>query len=324
MASRLSASNALAGLTLDRMVECRGDKVWLASRLNHPSTRIVLLQRGRALTQAGQNSASLVYLRPEQWSQMGLDSEYCAFLGVGDPGAVFAISVNDSQAQQVVAETGHCFANLRSTMPMLSTDDAALAAYARALNLWQANHRYCGRCGSRTRVDTGGFRLLCTSSACALEHFPRLDPAVIVIIGYQGRCLLGRQSSWPEGVYSTLAGFVEPGESLEDAVTREVLEEAGVQLAGMHYHSSQPWPFPSSLMLGFVAEAASDTIRLGDELEDVRWFDVEELEQGVMARKLMLSSPISVSHRLISHWLHHEHGVDLADWRLKSRELNGL
>ena len=265
--------------------------------------------------QADDNSASLVMLRPDQWAQMGLESDYHAFLGVGDEGAVFAISIKDSHARQIVTQTGHRFASLRSTMPMLSTSEAGLAAYARALNLWQANHRFCGRCGNQTRADTGGFRMLCTSSDCALEHFPRLDPAIIVIIGYQGRCLLGRQSSWPKGVYSTLAGFVEPGESLEDAVRREVHEEAGVQLAGMHYHSSQPWPFPSSLMLGFVAEALSDTISLGNELEDVRWFDVEELEQGVMTRKLMLSSPVSVSHRLIAHWLDAEHGVDLADWR---------
>ena len=315
MQSPLSANNVLAGLTLDRMAEYRDDKQWLAGRLNHPSTRIVLLQGGRALIQTEDSNASLVMLRPEQWSQMGLESDYCAFLGVGEPGAVFAISIKDSHARQVVAQTGHRFAGLRSAMSMLSTSEAGLAAYARALNLWQANHRFCGRCGSQTQADTGGFRMLCTSSDCALEHFPRLDPAIIVIIGYQGRCLLGRQSSWPKGVYSTLAGFVEPGESLEDAVNREVFEEAGVQLTGMHYHSSQPWPFPSSLMLGFVAEAASDTISLGDELEDVRWFDVDELKQGVRARKLMLSSPVSVSHRLIAHWLQTEHGVDLADWR---------
>lgn len=300
------------------MAEYREDKAWLASRLTDPSTRIVLLQKGRTLIRRDGGSASLVMLQPEQWSQLGLQSDYCVFLGVAEQQAVFAISTQDVQAEQVTARAGHQFASLRSAMSMLSSSEAGLAAYARAMNLWQRNHRFCGRCGSHTQADNGGFRMLCTNSECAREHFPRLDPAIIVIIGYQGRCLLGRNSSWPKGVYSTLAGFVEPGESLEDAVRREVHEEAGVQLAGMHYHSSQPWPFPSSLMLGFVAEAASDKIDLGDELEDVRWFDLEQLEQGVMAGKLMLSSPISVSHRLIAHWVQSEHGVDMTDWQRES------
>ena len=300
------------------MAEYREDKAWLASRLTDPSTRIVVLQKGRALIRADDSGASLVMLQPEQWDQLGLQSDYCVFLGIADQRAVFAFSTGDVDAAEITARAGHRFASLRSVMSMLTSSEAGLAAYARAMNLWQLNHRFCGRCGSHTRADTSGFRMLCTNSDCALEHFPRLDPAIIVIIGYQGRCLLGRNSNWPKGVYSTLAGFVEPGESLEDAVHREVHEEAGVRLAGMHYHSSQPWPFPSSLMLGFVAEAASDKIRLGDELEDVRWFDVKQLEQGVMAGKLMLSSPISVSHRLIAHWLQTEHGVDMTEWQRES------
>jgi NAD+ diphosphatase len=312
-------NNVLSGLALDRMAENRLDEAWLAGRLNHPSTRIVLLQRGRTLVRDGDPQASLALLRPEEWSSMALKSEYCAFLGVEKQAAVFAISVEEDQARQVTQQTGHRFQGLRSVIPQLSTEEAGLAAYARALNLWQANHRFCGRCGSATQVDTGGFRMQCTDSACGMEQFPRLDPAVIVIIGYQGRCLLGRQSNWPKGVYSTLAGFVEPGESLEDAVIREVMEESGVELARMAYHSSQPWPFPSSLMLGFVAEAASATIKLGDELEEVRWFDLEELEQGVLSRKLMLSSPASISHRLIADWLRSEHKVDLAQWRAASQ-----
>jgi NAD+ diphosphatase len=139
----------------------------------------------------------------------------------------------------------------------------------------------------------------CTHAACATDHFPRLDPAIIVLVTDGERALLGRQATWPEGRYSTIAGFVEPGESLEDAVAREVLEETGVPVLEADYHSSQPWPFPSSLMIGFTAQAASASVpRAGEELEDVRWFTRSEVAAGVPG----LPPPQSVSFRLIEHW----------------------
>jgi len=313
-------SNPLAGLSLDRRSEFRDNTDWLEKCQNHPTTCVLLVNRGRILVRDDPARTQLALLDPGQWQDLGLGSDFCAFLGMDSTGAVFAHSIPDARVDTVLAGAGYRFAGLRSLLTQLDGNQAGLAAYARALDLWQANHRFCGRCAAPTRIDSAGFRRLCTNTDCALEQFPRLDPAIIVIIGYRGRCLLGRQTGWPPGVYSTLAGFVEPGESLEDAVHREVAEEAGVQLASMQYHSSQPWPFPSSLMLGFVAEAASDTICLGDELEDVRWFDLEQLRRGVGANKLVLSSPVSVSHRLIRHWIMSEHGVDPNDWRPTKRD----
>jgi NAD+ diphosphatase len=139
----------------------------------------------------------------------------------------------------------------------------------------------------------------CTSAACGIDHFPRLDPAIIVLVTDGERALLGRQASWPEGRYSTIAGFVEPGESLEDAVAREVLEETGVTVLESEYHSSQPWPFPSSLMIGYTARAAAGSVaRADEELEDVRWFSREDVATGFPG----LPPPQSVSFRLIEHW----------------------
>ncbi|MBM5812085.1 MAG: NAD(+) diphosphatase [Gammaproteobacteria bacterium] len=191
------------------------------------------------------------------------------------------------------------FADLRAIAGLLSHEDAGLLAYARAMVAFRGGHRYCGSCGAPTRTGQSGHVMVCTRGSCAAESFPRLDPAVIVLVQDGERALLGRQSVWPPGRYSTIAGFVEPGESLEDAVRREVLEETGIEVAGIRYHSSQPWPFPRSLMLGFHAEAATTAITLGDgELEDARWFTRAELASGTP--RLPLGG--SIAWRLIQDW----------------------
>ena len=190
---------------------------------------------------------------------------------------------------------------LRPLAPMLPDDSASLLAYARALVLWRSRHRFCGVCGARNLPARAGHVMRC--SRCSNETFPRLDPAIIVLVTDASgeRALLGRQASWPPGRYSTIAGFVEPGESLEDAVVREVLEETGVQVGDVEYQSSQPWPFPSSLMLGFRAVARSEAITLRDgELEDARWFTRADVEAGHPA----LPPPGAISARLIDGWFH--------------------
>jgi NAD+ diphosphatase len=168
-------------------------------------------------------------------------------------------------------------------------------------------------CGAPVVVVTAGHRARCTNPDCAIEHFPRVDPAMIVIVSYGDACLLGRQATWPERRYSTLAGFVEPGESLEDTVRREVFEEAGVRVGDCAYHSSQPWPFPASLMVGFTAEAVDPTIRLGGELAEARWFTADDIVRGLAERTLGLSPPVSVSFRLIEHWMRENAGVELRE-----------
>ena len=177
-----------------------------------------------------------------------------------------------------LAELGQ-FQELRQVAALLDAPDAAILAHARAMAYWHQRHRFCGDCGSPTESREGGYVRVCSNAQCGQHHFPRSDPAIIVLVESGNRCLLGRKSSWPAGQYSTIAGFVEPGECIEGAVIREVSEETGVQVGEIHYQSSQPWPFPSSLMLGFRARAVESTIRVDqDELrrEDAQWFTREE------------------------------------------------
>ena len=195
---------------------------------------------------------------------------------------------------------GTRLAELRPLAPELPASEAGLLAYARALSLWRLRNRFCGSCGAAMLATRAGHALVC-QGADGHEVFPRIDPAIIVLVTDAERALLGRQPGWPPGRYSTIAGFVEPGESLEDAVIREVREETGVEVAALNYHSSQPWPFPASLMLGFQATAGRDTrIRLNGELEDAAWFSRDDLASG----RILLPPPHAIAHRLISAWLH--------------------
>ncbi|MGQ9815345.1 MAG: NAD(+) diphosphatase, partial [Candidatus Roseilinea sp.] len=176
---------------------------------------------------------------------------------------------------------------------------------ARAMAYWHQHSRFCSDCGSPTVSEQAGHARRCINSACGRRHFPRLDPAIIVLVMSPSgeRALLGRQPSWPAGRYSTLAGFVEPGESVEQAVAREVYEETGVRLSELRYFGSQSFPFPASLMLGFHAEAATDQITLHDgELADARWFTRQELRAGLDAGTLGLPPRFAISHQLISAW----------------------
>jgi NAD+ diphosphatase len=159
---------------------------------------------------------------------------------------------------------------------------------------------FCGACGTAARPEAGGNTRICMNADCGRVIFPRVDPAIIVLVADGERCLLGRQASWPKDRYSTIAGFAEPGESLEDAVRREVYEETNVRVGEVRYHSSQPWPFPSSLMIGFIAEAVSSDIKLNDaELEDAQWFTREQLRSG----SPKLPFRISIARRLVDHWI---------------------
>jgi NAD+ diphosphatase len=207
-------------------------------------------------------------------------------------------------AQPFEPPAGASFEELRPLSPNLPQDEAGLLAYARALTIWRSRQRFCGVCGAPTVPERAGHMIRCTNPTEAHEFFPRIDPAIIVLVTDGERALLGRQASWPPGRYSTIAGFVEPGESLEDAVVREVLEETGVEAMQPRYDSSQPWPFPSSLMIGFHARAAlGSPIQVGAELEDARWFTPAELRSAGLG----LGPPShSISYRLISTWLESE------------------
>jgi NAD+ diphosphatase len=192
------------------------------------------------------------------------------------------------------------FQDLRYLGSVLRADEANLAAHAIALITWHRLQKYCGLCGALTRPESGGNTRICTNDECTTRIFPRVDPAIIVLVSHGDQCLLGRQASWPDGRYSTIAGFVEPGESLGDAVRREVREETNIDVGSVHYHSSQPWPFPASLMLGFTAIANSREIHLNDgELEDAGWFTRKELQSGFPK----LPYRLSIARRLVDDWL---------------------
>jgi NAD+ diphosphatase len=197
--------------------------------------------------------------------------------------------------------------SLRYIGPTIAPEDASLAVQAVGLSRWHQTHRFCARCGTATDVIKAGHSRVCPS--CGTEHFPRTDPAVIMLItdgsadSPGDRALLGRQPVWPAGYFSTLAGFVEPGESLIDAVRREVLEEVGIVVGDVAYLGSQPWPFPSSLMLGF--HGAADTFDItvdGDELEEARWFTRQEITELTASGELMLPPPVSISRWLVEQW----------------------
>ncbi len=236
------------------------------------------------------------------------DSGRVLFLGLSAGRPAFAL-IADELERDRLADDSHQWIDLRLAAVTLPQADAGLAAYARALMHWHSRHRFCGKCGSPTRVEIGGHRRRCTLATCALEHFPRLDPAIIVLVEHEGRCLLGRQASWPARRYSVLAGFVEPGESLEDALVREVAEESGVEVVECDYHSSQPWPFPASLMLGFTARAASDKLSYGSELEHAAWFSPSEMLAAVKTGELRLPPKVSLSSRLIEDWYEERTGL---------------
>lgn len=305
--------NTFAGLSLflDRAAEQRDAADWVCAKATAHDARYLLLDAaGDAfLRQADDGLRWLDASEQERllphasWSLMGIID--------GRPHFMLLLDETDDIATLETA-LGARRMGLREAGLLLPADEAGLFAYAKGLAHWQRETRFCARCGSPLQLVSSGHRAQCTNNDCGRLHFPRTDAAIIVIVEYQGACLLGRQAGWPPGRYSTLAGFVEPGESLEDAVRREVAEEAGVIVGDAHYHSSQPWPMPASLMVGFTASALSPTICLRDgELEDARWFTPQQLINALADGSLKTPTRLSVSYQLLAHWLQQRAGLDL-------------
>ena len=308
--SERSRVNAFGALELDRGSERRDDTDALNQLATGPNARFLLMRRdGSALVR--DDRSALHELSADQSAALMID-ESPTFLGSDDEGHRFLLTIDDAVADAASSQFGGRFVDLRQAGALLPANDAGLFAYARGLSFWQNRTNFCANCASPLKLESAGHRAKCTNPQCGIEHFPRTDPAIIVVVEHDGKCLLGRQPTWPERRYSTLAGFVEPGETLEDAVRREVFEESGVRVGECDYHSSQPWPFPASIMLGFTAEAIDPTITLGSELAEARWFGADELVDGVKSGAIGLSSPISVSYRLIEDWLRRVSGVELS------------
>lgn len=295
--------NVFAGAFVDRTGEKRKDADWLDEALKDGETRFVPVWGDHCLV--GGDPLQLVLLDRRQVEHF-LNDQNQTFLGLFRGKAAVAVAI-DADGAAPFAEFGE-FQNLRFLGTVLPPDEANLAAHARGLVLWHNSQQFCGHCGSSARPDSGGNSRRCLNPDCGREIFPRVDPAIIVLVTHEDQCLLGRQASWPEGRYSTIAGFVETGESLEDAVRREVFEETNIRVGNVRYHSSQPWPFPSSLMLGFVAEtdpSAEQSIQLNDgELEDARFFTRKELRSGFPK----LPFRISIARRLVDSFMASDDG----------------
>jgi len=294
----LPVPNVFAGPYLDRAAHLRKDADFVAAAARDPTSLLVPVWRSRSLVRRDADgwSAGLVEVHHE--FRLTVDDDDLVMLGRFRDVICFAVEVHGDAPPATLPEATS-FEDLRMVGGNLPADEAGLLAYARAMVLWRRRHRHCGTCGAPTTVASAGHVMRCSNASCGDEHFPRLDPAIIVLVTDGERALLGRQAAWPAGRYSTIAGFVEPGESLEDAVFREVLEETGVTAVDARYHSSQPWPFPSSLMIGFTATAAPDAVAKADEeLEDVRWFSRADVASGAVG----LPPPQSVSFRLIEDW----------------------
>ncbi len=291
----MSKHNIFAGAFVDRSGHRRKDEDWLRGAINGRDTRFVPVWGDKCLAVGEPFRAQL--LEREQVAQF-LDAQELIFLGMFRDQAVFAVRI-DGAVDAPFSDVGE-FHDLRYLGSVLPVEEANLLAHARALVLWHGLQKHCGVCGAPSRAQSGGNTRICSSADCGIQHFPRVDPAIIVLVAQGDRCLLGRQTGWPEGRYSTIAGFVEPGESLEDAVRREVAEETDIVVGEVRYHSSQPWPFPSSLMLGFNAVAHTTEIELVDgELEDAQWFTRKELRSGFPK----LPYRLSIARRLVDRWL---------------------
>jgi NAD+ diphosphatase len=287
--------------TLDRVSLNRRDDAWLAHRMAEPGSRLLLVWRGQNLIlEAPAPAAALLSLT--EGGALLAEAREIALLGLVGERALFAADL--SHREEPPALPGARFADLRSVGPLLAREEGGLLAYARGLMHWHQRHRFCGVCGSPTESREAGHMRRCTNPACAAEHHPRIDPAVIMRVEHEGRILLGRQKQWPVGMHSVLAGFVEPGESLEDAVRREVAEEVALRLTEVNYHSSQPWPFPSSIMLGFTAIAEGDQFHVDEhELEMARWFTREELLASPEDETFRLPRRDSIARRLVDDWI---------------------
>ena len=291
-------ANAFEGTRIDRAGDRRTDPAWFAAQLADPAARAVATSReGPYFDVSGDPYRPLLLAL----SDLGEGFEP-VLLGIAADGPLFAVDVEGRTDLPALGGARTAF-SLRDAGPNISHEDGGLLAYATAILNWHRTHRFCANCGRPTEMAEAGHVRRCPD--CGALHHPRTDPVVIMLVHDGDRALLGRQTRWREGRWSTLAGFVEPGESLELAVAREVAEEAGVDVGEISYRSSQPWPFPASLMVGFHARYAGGEPATRDgELEGIRWFDRDELAAVARGETAMhLPPPVAISRRLIDEWL---------------------
>jgi len=304
-----SQLNLFSSATIDRMARTVGDVDELDVLANSDHARFLPVYDTKVLVANKTGRLAAAAMEQAELSSRFSCVNPPVYLGCKNDLHYFAVEV--ISAEKDVKQ----FADLRQSAALLNDNDAALLGYALAILTWQRNHQHCGACGAPTITRQGGHVLQCTAPTCAREHYPRTDPAIIVLVEHGDRALFGRKAEWPIHRYSTIAGFVEPGESAEQAVVREVAEETGVEVIESCYHSSQPWPFPGSLMLGYTACAGHSQIRLNDqELEEARWLSRQELADLMVCGEFLPPPPISISFRLIEDWFNRQHNIPFRVW----------
>ena len=308
----LSEPCHFAGGELNRLEHRRDDSSWIKRALKRKSTRFVVFSDGKPLVKT-KPEVSPAYLTYEAISAFMKEKPAAVLLGSRGKHNYFAVDLSGAGVKKTKALTkkGVRFKDLRSVaIAMTATShkiDLANLGLAKALLGWHETHQFCPRCGAKTELRRAGYTRKCAEPSCKAEHFPRTDPVVIMLAIRDGKCLLGRQPQFLEGVYSALAGFMEPGESIEEAVRRELYEEAGIRVGEVTYFASQPWPFPASLMIGCYAEALNDDFEMRDgELQNLRWVMREEMRAAVEGQPkadFQLPPKMAISHRLIRSWM---------------------
>ncbi|WP_210463918.1 NAD(+) diphosphatase [Rufibacter roseolus] len=293
----LSARNFFGEENLDRVHLLRKDASWLEARLTDPGSVFLPFQNLQPLLT---EERQLVPLSAHDLQVQDLPIAP-VLLGVREERAYFAVDLPKTNGLLLASAT---FQDLREATLQIPRPDSSLLAYAKAMLYWNRQHQFCGVCGDPTLSEEAGHMRQCTNPECHTHHFPRTDTAVITMVTCQDKGLLARQASWPQGMYASIAGFLEPGETLEHAVAREVQEEIGLKANVVQYHSSQPWPFPASIMVGFTAEVESTNLHLDpQEIEDARWFTRQELKELVTSGEIKLPPALSISYQLIQDWL---------------------
>ena len=297
-------------ITLDRAHHLRMDEDWLSKNLRDKATQIIPVWRNHSLVYNGSsngNSPAAAILNGDAAAIVRQSAVTLIFLGKeGDVIYSAADLSHLDNPHSIALPAGTSFEDLRHLATALNPIDAGYLAYARALVHWHQGHRYCGVCGSKTKVGRGGHERACLNTDCRRVHFPRTDPAVIMLVTHptEDKCLLGHNKKFQGLRFSTVAGFVEPGEMLEQAVAREVFEETNIQVVDVTYKASQPWPFPASIMLGFRARATTTEIICHDEeLTEARWFSREQVLEMSAEKEMLPPTNLSISRWLIDTWL---------------------
>jgi NAD+ diphosphatase len=295
--------NTFAGNPLDRASDRRTDEAWLAEKLAAPDSLGIALWNGKPLVENAKDGGGvqIAYISADMAGELSGGAERLLFLGLWKETAIFAVDLEGGAdpADGPLSGLGR-FEDLRASALRMPATDAAIIATAKAMFEWRRKHRHCSNCGEQSDVIEGGWKRVCP--ACHAEHFPRTDPVAIMLAVHDGKALLGRQAAWPKGMFSALAGFIEPGESIEEGCARELFEEAGLRATSVRYHSTQPWPYPNTMMIGLIADVDSDQAAPDQtELDEVRWFTREECAQLIDGKLEGVAAPgrMAIAHQLI-------------------------